>query len=84
MKVWLQLFPSSGSNGAESEGSSSLGVPDGVVVGQVHEFVHQVGLVQVGGQRAQLLVCGQVLTGGRLAQSPLGENLRVLVNLIIL
>ncbi len=54
-------------------------VPGGVVVGQVHKLVDEVGLAHVRGQAAQLLVGGQVAPGhGILAQFALLEHLRVL------
>ena len=39
-------------------------VPHGMVIGQVHELVDQIWLVQVAGQRAQLFVGGQSLAAG--------------------
>lgn len=43
----------------ESEGTF-LRVPHGVVVGQMHELIDEVRLVEVRGKGTQLLVCGQV------------------------
>ena len=45
---------------AETESRSFLRVPDGVVVGQVHEFVDEIRLVQIGGQRAEFPVRRQL------------------------
>lgn len=40
------------------------GVPHGMMIGQVHELVDQIRLVQVAGQRAELLVRSQAVTVG--------------------
>ncbi len=59
-QVRLELLAGLLGDGAEAEGGALLRVPNGVVIGQVHELVDQVRLVQVGGQRAQLAVRRQL------------------------
>ena len=36
-------------------------IPGRVVLGQLHELVQQIRLIEIGGQRTQLLVRGQIL-----------------------
>lgn len=61
--------------GFPPEGSTTGGVEGGVVVGQVHEAVHQVWLTHVSGQGAQLLVGGQAAAPGSLPHGPLLKHL---------
>ena len=57
----------------ETKGGALLGVPGGIVVGEVHE----VRLAHVSGEAAQLPVGAQVAALGDLAQLSLLEDLRV-------
>ena len=61
--------------GSPPKGSTTGGVEGGVVVGQVHEAVHQVWLAHVGGQGAQLLVGGQAAAPRSLPHGPLLKHL---------
>ena len=81
-QMLLQLIAGPGRDCREAEGGALARVPGGIVVGQVHELVDEVGLAHVGGQTAELLVGGEVAPGHRvLAQLALLEHLGVLVHL---
>lgn len=54
-------------NGRKAKGSSLARVPQRIVVGEGHELVNQIRLVQLRNQVAEVLVGGQAGTVGRLA-----------------
>ena len=55
-QIWGELLTGLLGDGAKTESGSFLRVPNGVVIGQVHEFVNEIRLVQIGSQRAQFTV----------------------------